>query len=674
MSISVDKAMAQAKAHIKKGEIVQARFVYESVLSRFPGNQRARDALAKLNSGTGMGTTPVGDLRKEDFDRAYNLFLAGRLQEARAHAVALLQQHPRVALLHSFLGGIHARMNEHEVALGHYRRSLELDPTNADAHSNLSASLLTLNRPDDARASVEEAIRLKPDRPNAQVNLGNILVRQGLHEEAVAAYRQALRLSPGNADALVNMGGALHELKKYDEAIAALLKAREGGAASASLHYNLGRAYKKANRWHDAEVELSQAVRLSPGDVDAWLELGKVAFRRGNMLAALEAGTRAVDLAPERAVGHALLGMCHRNLGNMAEEEACIVRALELDPEDPTALYEFAERTRFTADDPMFTRVAEAYEKTEDLREKSSFAFALAKASQDTGDFDAAFGWYQKGNALRAEVAVSRKAEDLRAFANLRKTFERREHFTRLEAVADGPRPIFVLGMPRSGTTLVEQILASHSQVFGADELTALPEICAPVFEASSQPPDRFFAQANLAEIRARYLGEVRKLCFAERVFVDKMPFNFAYVGVILAAFPEARIVHTVRDKVAVCWSIYTRNFGNDMWFAQDFDDLAEYYGQYRRMMAFWHEKFPGAIYDLNYEKLTENQEDETRRLLDHCGLAFEAACLNFQDTERAVRTASVRQVRQKMYTGSSNAWRNYEKHIGPLLRALDPL
>ena len=221
--------------------------------------------------------------------------------------------------------------------------------------------------------------------------------------------------------------------------------------------------------------------------------------------------------------------------------------------------------------------------------------------------------------------------------------------------------------MPRSGTTLVEQILASHSQVYGVGEMKLLGQSVNSIKRTSGQ-----LSSDQLQSIRKSYLSGLKRIGAAEPYITDKMPLNFTRIGYIFAALPEAKVIHVIRDARATCWSNFKSFFtekGND--FAYDLQDVAEYYKMYIDLMSFWHKKFPGRIYDLNYEALTEHQEDETRRLLEHVGLSWEDQCLEFYKTKRTIRTVSAAQVRQKMYQGSSKEWRKYEKHLEPMVEVL---
>jgi hypothetical protein len=227
--------------------------------------------------------------------------------------------------------------------------------------------------------------------------------------------------------------------------------------------------------------------------------------------------------------------------------------------------------------------------------------------------------------------------------------------------------------MPRSGTTLVEQIIASHHAVYGAGELTTLADLIEPILKDDLAHNKNNSTEKAFLSIREQYLDALSVFNVPENVITDKLPLNFQYIGFILSAFPEAKIVHLKRDARATCWSIYKSNFksrrGNG--FSYNLDDLAGFYGLYTDLMDFWHQSFPDKIYDLCYEDLTINQEEETRKLLEYCELDWDENCLNFHTSKRAVRTASTLQVREKMYQGSSEAWKKHEAYLEPLIKAL---
>ena len=301
-------------------------------------------------------------------------------------------------------------------------------------------------------------------------------------------------------------------------------------------------------------------------------------------------------------------------------------------------------------------------------------SFALAKAYEDLADYDKSFQYLKAGNCVRKKQLNYHIDDERKLISKIRWIFTSAS-LPCAFAGAGKPsiQPIFIVGMMRSGTSLVEQILASHSQVHGAGELRTVYNLVRPLLkkrgdEKAKQPLSR----REIKALRDAYLSALHALKVPEKIITDKMPLNFRWIGFILCAFPEAKIIQLNRDPRATCWSNYKHYFfdkGNG--YTYDLQDLAEFHKLYIDLMAFWRERFPNTIYELGYEDLTENQQAETRKLLAFCDLDWQPQCLDFHNTKRPVRTMSATQVRQKMYQGSSEAWRKYAAHLQPLIKGL---
>jgi len=298
--------------------------------------------------------------------------------------------------------------------------------------------------------------------------------------------------------------------------------------------------------------------------------------------------------------------------------------------------------------------------------------FALAKVYDDIDDVDKCFNLLVEGNQHHSRGKID-TIEDARTTI----TAVKRIFSTQAISSLDEPvpyQPIFILGMPRSGTSLVEQILAAHSLVYGGGELKMMGQWCAGFVKGYTANPNNFALDNYLKGLKEHYLKGLKELNCKEFV-TDKMPPNFIWIGFILSAIPTAKIIHTIRDPMAVCWSNYKTDFvGSSNGYSCNLNDTGEFYKLYADLMEFWYKKFPGKIYDLNYEQLTLNQEEETRKLLDYCGLNWEDACLEFHKTLREVKTASQAQVKRPMYQGSSESWKRYKKYLGPLQKSLSPI
>lgn len=376
----------------------------------------------------------------------------------------------------------------------------------------------------------------------------------------------------------------------------------------------------------------------------------------------------AIAIKPDYSEAHNNLGTALYALGQLDEAWACFQRALRLKPDYAECHRHVSQMKKFTRDDPHVDVLRQLSKTVQNGSSKMHICFALAKACEDLKEVDESFALYVEANRLRKAELSYHIDQDRILFDRIKSTFD-----TLPEVIAEPLRataPILIVGMPRSGTSLVEQILASHSEVFGAGELETLNTL------VRKHALNMGLSSCDLVTASSRitcdYLDKLNSSGKEYRFVIDKMPLNFRWLGFLLLAQPNIKVIHTIRDPVAVCWSNFRLHFyANGLGFAYDLADLADYYRLYLDLMRFWRGRFPGRIYDLNYERLTEHQEQETRRLLNYCGLEWEDRCLEFEKTERAVRTASAAQVRNPIYKGSSQAWRNYECHLEPLLKRL---
>ena len=297
-------------------------------------------------------------------------------------------------------------------------------------------------------------------------------------------------------------------------------------------------------------------------------------------------------------------------------------------------------------------------------KNRCRICFALAKAYEDLGEFARAFQLYAEGNALRKKELGYKRAQDKQLFESLKANYQQISDAAGPGIGAPEHAPIFIVGMPRSGTTLVEQIISSHPLVTGAGELPFISQFGGLL--AVGQAP---VSAEALTTFREKYLKVLKKRSEGNVACTDKMPQNFHFLGLITAALPEAKIIHVKRDPAAVCWANYTQYFVNDsLGYCYGLDDILHYHELYQDLMAYWHQALPNRIYDLNYEALTEHQEEETRKLIVHLGLGWDDVCLSPQDNARAVATASNAQVRQKVYKGSSEKWKRYRLYLNGAL------
>lgn len=482
------------------------------------------------------------------------------------------------------------------------------------------------------------------DPPQEQVDVLMSIYRSGQIEELEQYCKALLRSYPRSLSVLNLFGTALQLQGKYREAVEAFDKAIEYRPDSPDAYSNRGNALKELRLFAETVASYDKAIQLKPDYAEAY-------HNRGNALS---------------------------SLGQLEEAVASYEKAIYYKPDFASAHLNLSALKEYTPDDPQLEVMERLLADTR-LNEsaRTELYFAVAKSYEDFGQYDKSFEYLAEGNRLRKRDLRYDIADDRKLFASIKRLASAGTSVPDVESDRTASKqPLFIVGMWRSGTSLVEQILATHTQVHGAGELETINQFVAPLFTDS---PDRSGLQdeaslpiVDCGSLRSTYLGALEALEVEERIITDKMPLNFRWIGIILSAFPGAKIIHLKRDPMATCWSIYKRYFfvrGNG--YAYDLGDLGEYYRLYADLMAFWHEKYPNAIYDVCYERLTENQEEETRRLLEFCNLEWQEECLNFHKTKRLVKTISATQVRREMYRGSSEAWRKFERHLQPLRKAL---
>jgi tetratricopeptide (TPR) repeat protein len=577
-----------------------------------------------------------------------------------------------------------AKAGREEDAAAVYRGILARFPANARARDGLAGlprsgpaeavrALLRAGKPDQALVRLEPLIVADPSSAELRGLAGGALARLGFHERALAQYLRALALDPGRSAAAFGAANMRYLLGRFAEAADGFAQVLAAEPDHADARNNLGLSLHKMGRLDEAGRVFKEAVARQPEQARLWFNLGNVQADQGRPEDAIASYGRSLALAPEAAEVSNNLGNVLRGVGRLEEAKAAYRAALAARPDHAASHLNLADLHRFVAGDPWIGELQDRLAKAGSDADRVHYGFALAKALDETGDTDGAFVALAQANRLRRRQLGYDFAADQRQFAAVRRLFGGALPGTRDDpAFQGGPQPIFIVGMMRSGTSLVEKILASHSRVFGAGELEFMGQLALPVARAAEADPARRIDRDAALAVRQGYLAALAGLPEQAPVITDKMPSNLTWVGFILTAFPEAKVIHLNRDPMAVGWSIYRHYFSQDgNGHAYDLTDIGRYFRLQQELMAFWHQAFPGRILTLNYEALTEDQEGQTRALLDWCGLGWEDACLEFHRTPGLVRTASLAQVRRAMYRGSSEEWRKYERHLGPLKGAL---
>ncbi len=603
--------LAAAVGHHQAGRLRQAADGYRNVLRQEPGNGDALHLLGVIALAEGRPRQAIRLIRE---------------------ALAAV---PNFAEAHSNLGNAYRAAGRREEAHASYRRALALDPDCASAHNNLG--LLLCEKGDCAAAlgHCRRAVELAPNLAEAHNNLGNAQRGLGQFEAAAEAFRRALQLEP-SAARQTNLANVLADLGHFAEAEAAYRRAIALDRRFASAHHGLGAQLRRRGEVAEAVKSFAEAVALSPRHAVAWNDLGQALRALGNIEEAIGAFRRAIAIDPEMADAYRNLAACRR---------------LEVREKDLSRLRGLAARLDLP------------------IEQRAAAGFAIGKAFDDADRFDEAFAAYEQANRLY---------RDARAMAGDRFDATLLQHEVDEAIARYGPDyfasvadwgsaselPVFIVGMPRSGTSLVEQIAASHSCVFGAGELREIGELAVEFGRAPEAADVRRLAEAHLARLRALGGG-------AERV-IDKMPDNVFKLGVIATLFPGARIIFCRRDPRDTCLSCYFQKFtAGQLTFSYDLADCAMRYRETERLREHWRRALPLRSIEVQYEALVGDLEGESRRLIDFLGLDWEPACLDFHRTQRIVTTASGWQVRQPLYDRSVARWRHYQRHLEPLSAAL---
>jgi tetratricopeptide (TPR) repeat protein len=648
--MSTATLLQKAVARETRGDLVGAATEYRKVLKREPDNIDALFLLGRAHCQQGR-FEPAADLLHKvislngNYAPAYNLLgvtlcRLGRPGDGLATFERALAINPHFELALINKGDALDALGRSVEALAEYDKALGVNPRNVVTWCNRGTALESLGRDAKAAESFERALALNPNLAEVHFNLANALQRLERHEEAVTHYRRAVALRPEFALAFVNLGRALSALARWPDAIDSYARALGLGAASPQLHYAMAVAFEQLERYEESLASADKVLAIDPQHVAALNRKGSLLLTLGRMEEARQALERALAFEPRNFDGYAVLSSVKKFASGDAHLTA--MERLAADVES------------CSADDRI------------------KLHFALGKAYRDTGDHALSFHHLLRGNALkRGQVSYDEQA----AIENLdRITTVFTSALMRAKSGhGDSCRqPIFIVGMMRSGTTLIEQILASHPQVHGAGERSdfklAVEKVTGPVAYpdlVSSLTP------TQLDAIGANYVAGLAEQ--AKGVwFTDKMPANFSYAGLIHLTLPNARIIHARRDPVDTCLSCFSTLFQHPLNYTYDLAELGRFYRAYERVMTHWRRVLPqDAMLEVQYEDVVKDIETQARRILDYCGLPWDEACLAFHKATRPVRTASVGQVRQPLYRSSVGRWQAYREQLKPLLMAL---
>jgi len=678
---TIKQAISRAKKATKQGNTTVAMQIYNAILQHQPNNPVAKKGLRKLQKGLAHDQSvqvETANPSQDQINALVNLYHSGQMTNTEQGCRELLETYPQSLVIINILGAALQGQGKLQEAVESYEKAIHLKPDYAEAYNNRGFALQDLGQPAKAVESCEKAIHLKPGYAEAYNNRGVSLKDLGQLEEAVESCDKAIQFKPDYAEAYSNLGVALQALGRMEKAVESYEKAIQLKPDYADAYNNLGNAFRDLGQLEMAMESYEKAIQLMPDFEEVYSNRGNALRDLGQLEKAVESYEKAIQLKPDYADAYNNLGNALRDLGQLEKAVESCKKAIRLKPDFAEAHLNLSRIKKYKPDDPQIALMESLYAEVKlNKSDRKYLSFALAKAYGDLGEYDKNFDYLVEGNRLRKKELNYNIDDDRKLINKIRQIFSAGSISPGIVSERNKSiQSIFILGMPRSGTSLVEQIIASHTKVYGAGELATMNKLVSAILSnvsvQNNTQGESKISQNEISTLRDGYLDALSALRVPEKIITDKMPLNFQWIGFILSAFPDAKIIHLNRDPRATCWSIYKHYFssmGNG--YAYDLIDLAEFYKLYIDLMSFWREKFPNSIYDLCYEDLTENQEEETRKLLTFCDLEWEEQCLDFHKTKRVVKTESAAQVRKKMYKGSSEAWRKYEKHLQPLIKAL---
>jgi tetratricopeptide (TPR) repeat protein len=555
------------------------------------------------------------------------------------------------------------------------RRVLEVGPYHHRAWFAYGDVLAELEQYADALVAFDRARLTDPERTRIEAATAALLANERRRPEEL--FREILTQDPSHVAALCGLAALALGADRPNEAERLLRHALRQSEYVPLAYRGLGPALVRLGRLQEAEAAVRYLEKIEPDSPQTWVAIASVATRMLRQEEALAAYERAALLKPDEAGLRLSAGHLQKTLGRRPESEASYKAALALDPARAEAWWSLADLKNYLFSD---AEIAEMQHRLasgkQPRRNEAHLQFALGKACEQRSAYAQAFAHYAAGNALRRldepfDIEVfERRCARIRAFYDA-------GFFAAHRGSGDlSPAPIFIVGLPRSGSTLLEQILASHSQVEGTMELPNILNMVAQFDDLASNRDGypETVGQASIAQLAAlgrRYLEETAPLRSGRSHFTDKLPNNFSHIGLITAILPRATVIDARRHPMDACFSTFKQNFAEGQTFSYDLTDLGRYYRCYLSLMDHWDAVLPGRVLRVQYEKLVREPEANIRRLLGHCGLTFEPACLNFHATRRAVRTASAEQVRQPLYSSGVGYWRHFARELEPLRLAL---
>ena len=692
VNVTPEKAVEMAGKLYARGEFLQASRVCEQILKSRPNNADAHNIL-------GVSLLALGDKDRaiEAVEKAVKLNpaatsyhanlgevlrQAGRHKDAEKPLKEAIRIDPNNSQALNNLGIISYERRKFREAADYYRRAIEVRPAMAEAHNNLGNALRIIGDIDGAMQAYQDALTHRAAYPEAYNNLGTLLQQAKRFDEAEHALRKAIQQNQKYVEAHNNLAMVLAAKKSDVEALRVLGEALKFAPTNVSTLLLTAKIQLRRSALHPAEQAVRLALKQEPENADGLVVLGQILHETDRYDEAIEVLERALKKAPKSPEALNFYGVALKSVGRLDEAREHILKALRLNDRMYGAyanlndLIDFKEGIGAELFEQMDMIFAKATDTTTDMFLPLHFAYA--KALDDRGEHARALEHYIQGGKMKRAQLQYTEEETFGFFDSIRAAFPKEVFEDRTYAGLDDERPVFIVGMPRSGSTLVEQILSSHPDVYGAGEVKYLSR-------AISQLRDRFPTLPKFPELASKvnaaqldilaknYQAALAKGAGNAPKITDKLLTNFFFLGLINLMFPKAKVINTMRDPVDTCLSGFTKLFKDDMPHSYDLTELGHYYGKYRQLMEHWNEVLPeGFMTTVVYEDVVADTEKEARRLIEFLGLPWDDKCLAFHKSDRPVKTASVAQVRKPIYASSVKRWAKYGKGLQPLIDAVE--
>ncbi len=574
-------------------------------------------------------------VKDSDIQKILEYFNKDEYHEAEKLAKYFLLKESENLFCLKILGIIYSKLGRLNKALHIHEKLILINKNDSESYNNLGICYKNLNRTEESLSAFERAINLNPNFSDAYYNLSNILEKKGLKNESLQANQKAVELGSNNPKVHSKFGIRLYNSGLLSEAVLSFQKCIELESNNAEYFFYLANTFLKLELLEDAIANYIKVTEIDKYHYSAYSNLGYIYSQKGKTKLAQQYVEKAISLNPDVGKTHFLLSSIKKYLN----------------------VY-----------DAQISQMEKGYSNNKNNdTDRCYFAFGLGKAYEDLGNFKNSYDCYVNGNYLRKKQLNYNIGNDIEFFDKIISFQKKINKYTLLpKNLIMKHTPIFIIGMPRSGTTIVEQIISSHTKVTAGGELKFISKLSKHIFDEKDNINNN-----SLTQFRESYLDDLKKISNKNIIITDKMPQNFRFIGLITAAFPEAKIVHVHRDPSATCWGIFKQCFtleSDALGFAYCLDDIIGYYKLYLNLMRFFNDSLNHNIYNLDYESLVVNNEKETRNLLQYLNIDWDEACLSPHKNPRPALTASNIQVREKIYQGSSNRWKNFQPFLNGAL------